>query len=497
MRVAIASAATVAILALAACGSVVPTETAPSSSQPAPRPDLSRFYDQDLSWRDCGQDQCAELTVPVDYADPQGSTIELAVLRRPANRTPGGVVVINPGGPGASGYDYADYAAQLLSPRLLDERDIVGFDPRGVGRSAPVTCGDPALIDELVGTDGTPDTPAETAAVQRISAEFASSCTSDPPGLLDHLSTQDAARDLDVLRGVLGQSALDYLGVSYGTHLGATYARLFPQQVGRFVLDAPVPANLDAVELSLAQAAGFEDSLRRFLADCLQQSDCVFGSAANVDEALAEVRALLERLDQEPATTNDQDRSLTEAAATYAILMSLYRVADRAQLRDALGSLAVGDGEPLQRMLDERLRRLPDGTYADNSVSAFVAITCSDRPLAGSVADLDADLSGAPFLGEYIVWGAEPCAAGAFAPIAPAPKATTETPTIVIVATTHDPATPLPFAALLADEVGNAVVITREGDGHTAYREGSPCIDDAIDGFLMDGVLPADGLACQ
>lgn len=493
MRVAAAAVA----LTVVACGPTAPPATAPSTPQAAPRPDLTSFYEQDIEWKACGTDQCAWLTVPVDYADPSGPTIELAVLRRPASLTPGGVVVVNPGGPGASGYDYADYASSLFSPALLDERDIVGFDPRGVGRSAPVTCGDAALIDELLATDGTPDTPSEITDIQRISSEFAQSCTSDPPALLEHLSTQDAARDLDVLRAALGQTTLDYLGVSYGTHLGATYARMFPEQVGRFVLDAPVPSGLDGVELSIAQAAGFEDSLRRFLADCLEQSDCVFAESGDVEGALEQLREMLEQLDREPAATANADRPLTEATATYAILMALYRPADRAVLKDALGSLAVGDGEPLQRLLDERLRRLPNGTYGDNGVAAFVAITCSDRTVEASIDDLDLDLSSAPFLGEYILWGAEPCAAGAFEVAGDVPAAPGAAPTVLIVATTHDPATPLPFADLLAQEMGDAVVIVRDGDGHTAYREGSACIDDAIDAFLLTGVLPEDGLMCQ
>jgi len=485
------------LVGIAAC-SAPPPQTAPSTSQSAPTPDLTRFYDQTLQWSDCGRDQCAGLLVPVNYDNPTGDTIELALLRRPATDSPGGIVVINPGGPGASGVEYADFADQLLSPRLLDERDIVGFDPRGVGRSAPVNCGDGALTDALLETDATPDTPAEVAEIQRVSRQFAESCTSEPGSLLGHLSTQDAARDLDVLRAALGQTRLDYLGVSYGTHLGATYARLFPQQVGRFVLDAPVPAGLDAVELSAGQAAGFEDSLRRFIADCQTHDDCIFGTTQDLDAGLARFGEILDALDNEPARTQDDERPLTQAAATYAILMGLYLPSDRPRLRDALGSLAVGDGEPLQRFLDERLERLPDGSYDNNSLAAFVAVTCSDRTAPESVADIDVTVDGAPTLGEYLLWGAEPCAASAFTPAPPAAKAPGEAaPTILVVATTHDPATPLPFAALLAHEIGDAVVITREGDGHTAYREGSECIDEAIDSFLLNGVLPLDGLRCD
>lgn len=484
-----------AALVVAACSPAAPA-SAPSTPQAAPRPDLTRFYDQELQWRDCGDNQCANLMVPVDYADPAGPTIELAVLRRPADRTPGGVVVINPGGPGASGYDYAAYADRLLSPTLLAERDIVGFDPRGVGRSAPVTCGDAALADQLISIDATPDTPTEVTDLQRVSDEFAESCVTDPPSLLAHLSTQDAARDLDVLRAALGQTVLDYLGVSYGSHLGATYARLFPDSVGRFVLDAPVPAGLDGMELSMGQAAGFEDSLRRFITDCQAQPDCIFGESTDADAGLEQLRGILDQLDETPAATDDPDRPLTEAAATYAILMGLYSPADRSRLRDAIASLAVGDGEPLQRLLDERLQRRPDGTYADNGMSAFIAITCSDRYVGASVADLDIDISEAPFLGEYVSWGAEPCAGGAFTATIPPTAQPGKAPTILVVATTHDPATPLPFARVLADEIGDAVVIVREGDGHTAYREGSPCIDEAIDDFLLAGTLPMDGLVC-
>jgi len=487
-------AAGVVTVLVSAC-SAPQIQSAPSTSQPAPVRDLDRFYSQQLEWDACGGDECTSLLVPVDYSHPEGVTIELAVRRHPAERVPRGVVVVNPGGPGASGYDYADYADQLFSARLTNERDIVGFDPRGVGRSAPVTCGDDELADRFVGTDATPDTPAEVEEISRVSTEFVAACTATPSNLLMNLSTVDTARDLDVLRAALGQTTLDYLGVSYGTHLGATYARLFPESVGRFVLDAPVPAGLDALELSMAQAAGFEDSLTRFILDCQTHSDCPLGSTPDAESGRMILRQLLDDLDQSPANTDEPERPLTEAAATYAILMGLYTPRDRGALRDGLASLAVGDGEPLQRFLDQRLRRESDGGYADNSLAAFVAVTCSDRQLTSSVADIDVDTTQAPFLGEYISWGAEPCAIGAFEPRS-LPEAAGQAPAILVVATTHDPATPLPFAALLVDELGDAVLVTRDGDGHTAYREGSSCIDTAIDDFLLTGVLPPDGLMC-
>lgn len=478
---------------LAACSSpAVAPSTQPAAPSP-PTPDLARYYDQQLAWSDCDGFECAWLKVPVDYADPAGPTLEIAVLRSPAAGDSRGSLVVNPGGPGSSGIEYARATSAIVTDAVRESFDVVGFDPRGVGQSAPVDCADDAEFDALIAIDGTPDEPSEVTALERSSALL--ECTAPVQGLVDHMSTADAARDLDVLRTALGQERLDYLGVSYGTHLGATYAALFPERVGRFVLDGPLPADLDAEELTFGQALGFEDSLRRFVEYCVTEGDCPLGEGVDVDAGLERLRMILDDLDASPAPTSDPDRPLTEAAATYAILMSLYRVGDRPLLKDALASLASGDGTPLQRMLDERVGRASDGTYRDNSFDAFYAVSCRDRAVP---ADIDASVErlseAAPFLGEYLAWGNLPCASTQ-ATAAPSPAG--PVPPVLVVATTHDPATPFAWAELLVSQLGNAVLLVREGDGHTGYREGSTCTDDAVDAFLLEGALPEPGTVCD
>ncbi|MDP4715264.1 MAG: alpha/beta hydrolase, partial [Candidatus Nanopelagicales bacterium] len=486
-----------ATMALVACSPSPPVDGVSSASSPPPA-DLATFYTQVLTWSLCEDAECATLSVPVDYARPEDGSIDLAVVRRPAAGAAQGTLVVNPGGPGASGTAYARAADRVLGMPVVNAFDVVGFDPRGVGGSAPVRCASPGDLDELIDADATPDTPDEIDEIRRVSALI--DCVAPVEGLLDNLSTADSARDLDVLRAALGQSRLDYLGVSYGTHLGATYAALFPDRVGHFVLDGPLPSGLDAEQVTLGQALGFENSLRRFLEDCRRVGDCPLGDDADTSVGLDRLRELLEALDARPAPTADPDRPLTEGAATYAILLSLYRVSDRPLLRDALASLVAGDGTPLQRLLDERIGRGPDGVYRDNAMDAFYAITCSDRAVATDVpAQVERLASAAPILGEYLGWGNLPCeAAGIVAARTTPPPAGASgpAPPMLVIATTHDPATPYTWVETFLAEIGSGVLLVRDGDGHTGYREGSDCIDEAVDAFLLDGVLPAPGTTC-
>ena len=486
-----------AAMALVACTQSTPVVEGASTTPPPPA-DLATFYTQVLVWSPCDEAECTSLSVPVDYANPEGGSFELAVVRRPGAGAVQGALVVNPGGPGSSGIAYARAADRVLGMAVVDAFDVVGFDPRGVGGSAPVRCASPSDFDALIDADATPDTPDEIDEIRRVSARV--DCVAPVEGLLDHLSTADSARDLDVLRATLGQPRLDYLGVSYGTHLGATYAALFPDHVGRFVLDGPLPSGLDAEQLTLGQALGFENSLRRFLDDCRMVGGCPLGDDADTSVGLDRLRELLDALDGTPAPTADPDRPLTEAAATYAILLSLYRESDRPILRDALASLIAGDGTPLQRLMDERTGRGPDGDYRDNAMDAFYAITCRDRAVATDVSDqVERLASAAPFLGEYLGWGNLPCEAAGIVETQtlPAPSlASGQAPPMLVIATTHDPATPFAWVEAFLAEIGSGVLLVRDGDGHTGYREGSDCIDEAVDAFLLDGALPAPGTTC-
>ncbi len=240
LRVAALVGTTAAALVLSGCsviGGIAGSDSAPSVSvtpqSPPPGSEaLSRFYGQRLEWTDCEGAQCATLEVPVDYANPQGDTIELALVKVPARKASKrlGSLVVNPGGPGASGVDYARAADFIVGKGVRDAYDVVGFDPRGVGRSSPIDCLTDRQLDTFLGSDPTPDDPAEEQAFAQTAQGFAQACGANAGPLLAHVSTVDAAKDMDVLRAALGDEKLTYLGKSYGTYLGTVYAGLFPHE---------------------------------------------------------------------------------------------------------------------------------------------------------------------------------------------------------------------------------------------------------------------------
>ncbi|HEY3534024.1 MAG TPA: alpha/beta fold hydrolase [Pedococcus sp.] len=243
-----------------------PEPSAPARTSPMPSTSraLARFYHQGLDWQACGGNQCAQLTVPLDYAKPQGRTITLAVLKVPASdqQHKVGALVVNPGGPGGSGVQYAAAGPVVFGNVLPKYFDIVGFDPRGVGHSTPLQCASTAELDHFVASDPDPDTAAERHQMDREVHAFGEGCLHDSGALARHMSTVEVAKDMDILRGALREPRLDYFGASYGTFLGATYANLFPSHVGRMVLDGAINPALSNEKLSLEQAHGFEVALR-------------------------------------------------------------------------------------------------------------------------------------------------------------------------------------------------------------------------------------------
>ena len=261
----------------------VPTTTpAPDATEP-PSPDLARFYEQDLTWESCRDvGLCATLEVPLDYGDPGGESIGLAVLKVPAADPEGrlGSLVVNPGGPGAPGTDYAASAAAVFRQPILDAYDVGGFDPRGTGGSDPVDCLSDDELDAYVAQDPDPDTAAEAATYADWVGRIGAGCAERSGALAAHVSTVEAARDMDVLRAALGESSMAYFGASYGTKLGATYADLFPDRSGRLVLDGAVDLSLGARELALQQAQGFETALRAYVGDCVDDGDCFLGDSS-------------------------------------------------------------------------------------------------------------------------------------------------------------------------------------------------------------------------
>lgn len=475
------------------------TSPDPDATKP-PSPDLSELYSQELSWESCGEGvYCATLTVPLDYADPDGETIELALLKVPAadpDRRIGSLVV-NPGGPGAPGTDYAASADSVFRQPILDAYDIVGFDPRGTGHSAPVDCLSDDELDAYTAEDPDPDTAAEVSAYERSIDTLGSGCAERSGELASHVTTVEAARDMDVLRAALGESQLDYFGASYGTKLGATYADLFPDRVGRMVLDGAVDLSISSRQLSLQQAAGFETALRAYVADCVDQDDCVLGDS--VDEGLARIKGLLDQIDQSPMPTG-RSRDLQVGNAFYGVVLPLYNRDYWPYLTQALEAAFDGDGSLLLRFSDIYNSRGARG-YTDNSTEANYAINCLDDPWSIPAARVPAQIpafeKASPTFGRVFAWGLTTCG-GIQAQATEHDRhidAKGAAP-IVVVGTTRDPATPYLWAQHLADQLDSGVLVSRDGDGHTGYNSGNECVDTAVEDYLVDGTVPDDGLSC-
>ncbi|MFX0538489.1 alpha/beta hydrolase [Ornithinimicrobium sp. Y1847] len=465
---------------------------------------LEEFYGQTLEWENCESIfQCASLTVPLDYARPDGETIEIAVLRAPARGGQAqGSLVLNPGGPGGSGVDYAMMAGAVVSSEVRSAYDMVGFDPRGVGRSAPVTCFDDDRMDDLLGADPTPDDAAAEEAQQALMQDFAQSCLDNTGELLGHVSTPEAARDIDVLRAALGEDKLTYLGASYGTFLGTTYATLFPERVGRLVLDAAVDPHLTGLEMGLGQAEGFQRATRAYVEDCVASGSCPLGE--DVDSALAQIPLLLESLSTDPLPVRgDKVTELTEGWGMYGIIVAMYAETFWPLLTQALEMAQNGDGTMLMFLANTYASRSSDGVYEGNSMQAIYAVNCLDRPVEqGDEVDLDSEEVLRQFEEVSPTWGRYLAGDGAcqYWPVEATESiedySAAGADPIVVIGTTRDPATPYEWAQALAKELDSGVLVTYEGDGHTAYGRSNDCIKDAVDAYLLEGTVPEDGLTC-
>lgn len=480
-----------------------PTTAPHPDATRAPRPALARFYGQQLSWSPCRTgDQCATLTVPLDYRHPAGQTIDLALLKVPAARSGEriGSLVVNPGGPGAPGTDYAAHADAVFRPPILDAYDVVGFDPRGTGASDPVDCLTDDQLDSYVAEDPDPDTSAEVSEYAHWVDELGRGCAQRSGDIAAHVTTVEAARDMDVLRAALGESTLDYFGASYGTKLGATYADLFPDRVGRFVLDGAVDLSISSRQLSIQQAAGFETALRAYVSDCVDNAGpdgCFLGDT--VDAGLARIKDFLDQVDAQPLPTDD-DRELRVGNAFYGVVLPLYDRGSWTYLDQALKQAFGGDGTLLLRFSDLYNSRGADG-YTDNSTEANYAINCLDDPYAITpdqvAANVPAFEKASPTFGRVFAWGLTTCG-GIQVTSTERDRDVTATGAapIVVVGTTRDPATPYQWAVDLAHQLDSGVLVTRDGDGHTGYNSGNACVDSAIEDYLVDGTVPKDGLSC-
>lgn len=432
-----------------------------------------------LAWSSCGDAECATLAVPLDHDDPDGPTVDLAVLRLPARGDRIGSLLVNFGGPGSSavatapGFGWPD--------EVRDRFDVVAVDPRGVGGSTPLDCGVPA--SELYAVDHSVEDAADRQALLAVSKAFAADCERERAELLPHLGTRDVARDLDLVRAALGDEQVSYLGYSYGTALGQVYAELFPGRVRAMVLDGIVDPAVGGMDVALQQAAGFEVALARWAAACDARSTCPGADPVGaVDRALAAAESGV------PAG----DRTLGPGQATVGMAMALYSEALWPTLDVAVGGVLDGDGAALLALADQY------ATLVD--FSAYFAVSCLDSTWPSDVDDhltaaADAGIV-SPRFGEALVNDYLRCTVW---PVAPEPLGgvgAEGAPPVLLVSTTGDPATPHEGALAVAGRLAGAALLTREGEGHTITFQGDGCVDDVVLRFLVDGERPAPGARC-
>ena len=502
--------ATAMVLALSGCF-IIPTGSsvakAPSPAQktaaqmpPTGQVSLSKYYTQDLAWSGCGDNQCAKLTVPIDYSHPDGATVQLSVLKVPAKdpSTRIGSLVVNPGGPGGSGASYA--ASAQFTDQVRAAYDIVGFDPRGVGTSAPVKCLNDRQLDSFLGADPTPDNVAQEQKIADSAKAFADECKANGGPLLGHVSTIEAAKDMDILRAALVEPKLNYLGKSYGTFLGATYADLFPGKVGRFVLDGVIDPNLTSSQVNEGQAVGFETATRAYVTDCVNKGNCPLG--ASVSSGMATLQVFLKQMDTNPIPVNDPYvKRLTEGWASLGVAGPMYDPQQWPDLTNALREAFAGQGTSLMKLADNYAERTSGGAYLGNMMQVIYAVNCLDRSDVKALTHYESEARSltakAPTWGPFLAWSTVPCGYWPV-PANNAPKKITAAGSgpIVVVGTTRDPATPYIWAEGLASELQNGHLITYNGNGHTAYMRSNSCIDDAVDAYLVKGIVPPKGLKC-
>ncbi|MFF7392337.1 alpha/beta hydrolase [Streptomyces scabiei] len=447
--------------------------------------------------------QCATMKAPLDWDEPDGDTIGIALIRARSSGSGNqriGSLVFNFGGPGLSGVKTLpsfgeDYA------KLRTRYDLVSFDPRGVGRSAGVQCEDDEALDEYFQQDMTPDDASERTDFLDSTKTFNSACEENSGRTLPHVPTTDAARDMDLMRQVLGDDKLHYFGFSYGTELGGVYAHLFPENVGRAVFDAVVDPTQTAEQGSLGQAKGFQRALDNYARDCVSQvADCPVGDTEqDVENRIVK---LLDDLDRKPIP-GVFPRDLTETEARNGIAQALYSQDLWQYLTAGLEQAYDGDGQVLMLLSDSLNGRSENGEYSNLS-AANVSINCADDKPRYTTEDVEARLAEfratSPVFGEWLAWSLLTCTDWAVAGAADHPDVGARgSAPILVIGNTGDPATPYEGARRMVEALGPGVGVglTYRGQGHGAYGSGNACVQTAVDGYLLRGKVPKNGTVCS
>jgi pimeloyl-ACP methyl ester carboxylesterase len=507
-------AALVTIALIAGCEATVPSPPpasgaitassipAASGSTPSGSPAAAEVDVPPAHWSDCGKGfLCADIRVPRDYEAPSEGYLTIALVRLPASDPKDriGSLVVNPGGPGGSGVEFVRSGAeQGVFPSELRKRfDIVGFDPRGVNASSAIRCIE--NLDPQARLDPSPDDAAELEELVDSAREYAAECASHNDATLAYLSTDAVARDLDLIRQAIGDTKLSYLGFSYGTLIGSLYAERFPDRIRAMVLDGAMDPALDLEHLRFGQAEGFEKELTAFLEDCSAKKGCAFHAKGKTAAAFDALMASID-VTPLPARFDRERRRVGPSVASYAVLAALYDRESWPVLATSLDLARRGDGSLLLQISDPYQGRKPNGSYS-NQHDAYTANICLDFAAPTDVGTYTAWAQrlkkAAPHFAGLIAYNDLACA---FWPVpaerTPAPVTAAGAPPIVVVGTTGDPATPYAWAEALAGELDSGVLVTREGDGHTAYFVSS-CVQRAVDAYLLGLTVPKAGLTCQ
>ncbi|TGO06525.1 putative exported protease [Serinibacter arcticus] len=505
-RVVVATVAT-AVLALASCtppGGPYPREADAGGIEDAPAASgfatLADVEAQPVEWAPCGKYvDCATILVPLDYEDVPGETVRIAMKRLPAtgdDEQRQGSVVVNPGGPGESGVDLVDAAGSIFSGDVLDAYDVVGFDPRGVGASTQVRCLEPGEDDPTARLyDLRDERDVERFRVDHTA--LGELCVERSGPLLDHVDTATTARDLDVVRALLGEERLTYLGYSYGTLLGAVYAETFPDRVGRLVLDSAVDPALGYADLQSEQLAGFEQVFATFVGQCQDVAACPL--PADADAAQERVLELVDALDADPLPSDAQDGELDGGELWSAVTGAMYWAADWPALVTGLADVEAGtDGTVVDEIGDAGVMAGSDDV---NHPFAFPAIDCTDYPMTSTyeqaVENVRALEDASALFGPGSVAELACVLWPAAADVERVPITASGAAPILVVSALRDPATPHAWSVSLADQLESGRLLTYDGEGHAVYGGVSPCVDRVVDTYLLTGELPAEGTICD
>lgn len=465
---------------------------------------LKDYYAQDVVWSNCGGGAlCAVVRAPLDWENPdKGGDVALALSMHEATGDSQGSLFVNPGGPGASGFSFVrDNIEAVASPEVRASFDLVGWDPRGVNFSSPISCSETdAGLDEFFfgGFQSEAGTVERQNEKLSDSIRFGQECLEHSGDLLAFVDTGSTVRDLDLLRNLLGDEKLNYLGYSYGTLIGALYVDRYPSRVGRIVLDGPIDPDSSQFDLVLNQHRGFENALSAYLSDCGLKNACPF--EGDLSAQLQQVSDLYDALAVNPLKHSD-GRVVDDGILRTAMVTALYSADSWPLLDQMFGELSSGQTEITYFLVDYYYDR-DDGKYLNNSTEAFIAINCLDYPVESDPEILKSQAAqlreAAPFTSRPSADGDLVCMNWPHQPkLRKGPVTGAGADPIVILGTTGDPATPYNWAQALRKQLSNSILITLVGEGHLAYDEGLSCIDRPVNNFFISGELPMDGLTCE